>query len=138
MITSKSVGAHSPRLILITPPPVDTHKLLALANAAGMSSPGRTAEHTKLYADACREVGTELGIAVLDLWGIMMEKLGWVEGDLLPGSLDLPQNATLKEFLHDGKQPSGEPKSKPLICCRAAFQPCSIQDLVPGADKADL
>ncbi len=62
----------------------------------------RTAEHTKKYADACREVGNEVGVAVLDLWSVFMAAAGWKEGEPLPGSRTIEQNPVLRDWLHDG------------------------------------
>lgn len=62
----------------------------------------RTAEHTKLYADACREIGKELGVPVLDLWSIFMAEAGWREGEPLSGSIKSERNKVLGELLHDG------------------------------------
>lgn len=65
----------------------------------------RTAETTKAYADAAREVGEELaGVEVLDLWTVFMERAGWREGQVgpLPGSTNGEENKVLKELLCDG------------------------------------
>ena len=88
------VGRQKPRLILITPPPFDEHQW-----GDGI----RTAEHTKKYADACRQVGEELGVVVLDLWSVFMEKAGWRPGQPLPGSKAAERNKVLGELLHDGR-----------------------------------
>lgn len=97
------VLAQSPRLILVTPPPVDEHQFEADPSATrDPNGRGRSAAHTKLYADACREVGKKLDVAVLDLWSIIMEKAGNKEGAPLPGSLEIEQNGILKELLYDG------------------------------------
>lgn len=62
----------------------------------------RTAEHTKRYADACREVGAEVGVVVLDLWSIFMATAGWKGGEPLPGSKKAERNSVLGELLGDG------------------------------------
>ena len=99
-----SVAAHNPRLILITPPPINEYKLEESDLVKGLTDPRRTAEHTKKYADACREVAKELGVAVLDIWSIMMAKAGWREGQPLPGSKDVERNEVLEGMLIDGEQ----------------------------------
>ena len=68
----------------------------------GYQEKTRTAEHTKKYADACREVGHELDVAVLDLWTAMMTRAGWKAGQGLEGSKALPENPILKDMLRDG------------------------------------
>jgi len=74
LITHETIEAHQPRIILITPGPVDEYQFFARQ---------RTAEHTKLYADACREIGKELGVPVLDLWSVFMAEAGWRKGEPL-------------------------------------------------------
>lgn len=77
----------------------------------GIEFETRTAENTKKYADTARAVGEELGLVVLDLWKVFMERAGWKgegegegkgEGKLLPGAKDGPTNQVLGEFLVDG------------------------------------
>jgi hypothetical protein len=62
----------------------------------------RTASNTKLYADACREVGAELGVTVVDIWTAFMTSVGWEEGKPLDGSKDVPRNPDLENLLSDG------------------------------------
>ncbi|MCJ1368943.1 hypothetical protein MMC20_000150 [Loxospora ochrophaea] len=87
------VVAQEPRIILITPPPVDEHQFQDVT---------RTAEHTKKYADACRQVASDLGVVVLDLWYAVMSRAGWKEGEDLPGSQKASKSEFLGELLHDG------------------------------------
>ncbi|EXJ69280.1 uncharacterized protein A1O5_07316 [Cladophialophora psammophila CBS 110553] len=95
IITSPGVELHQTKCLLITPPPVDEWQL---------GSTERTAEHTATYASACREVGKEMSIPVLDLWTIFMSKAGWKEGSTgaLVGSKDAPRNEVLGKLLNDG------------------------------------
>ena len=68
IVQHPSVTTQNPRLILITPPPINEYKLEESDFVKkGVTVPQRTAEHTKKYADACREVGKELGVAILDI-----------------------------------------------------------------------
>ena len=97
-----SITAHQPRLILVTPPPIDEALHEASGLAKGFREPRRTAEHTKLYANACREVGAELQIAVLDLWSIFAELAGWRGGLPLVGSKTVASNDLLVALLRDG------------------------------------
>jgi hypothetical protein len=103
IISHPSVKAHSPRIILVTPPPVDEHQFLVEARLNGREDFGRTADQTKAYADACREVGNRQNVAVLDLWAVIMEKAGWNgEGPLL-GRVGFEQSPVLKDLLADGE-----------------------------------
>jgi len=72
IIKDPSVTAQSPRLILVTPTPVDEYQLDATESLKGYARPSRTAEHTRKYAVKCKEVGDELGLTVLDLWSIFV------------------------------------------------------------------
>lgn len=98
----KTITIQQPRMILITPPPVDEYRLEEPAPSNGVPERQRTAEHTKQYADACHEVGAELGVVVLDLWSTFMAEAGWKEGDPLPGSKKTERNSVLGELLRDG------------------------------------
>lgn len=116
------VSRQEPHLILITPPPFDEHQW-----GDGI----RTAEHTKTYADACRQVGKELGIVVLDLWSVFMERAGWKPGQPLAGSKAAERNKVLGELLSDGRLFR---ICHALLCLtnsnRVALQSDWIQDLV--------
>ena len=97
-----SVVAQNPRLILLTPPPVNEYQLEEADLVKGNKDPLRSAEHTKEYADACRQVGAEAGVVVLDVWSIFMAKAGWKEGEPLIGSKKLARNEVLEKLLVDG------------------------------------
>lgn len=88
---------------MITPPPIEEALLKAHLLKIGIDFETRTAEKTKVYADAARAIGEELGLEVLDLWSIFMERAGWKEGQPLPGSKEVPGNQVLQELLCDGK-----------------------------------
>lgn len=97
-----SVVAQKPRLILLTPPPVNEYQLEEADLVKGNKDPLRSAEHTKEYADACRQVGAEVEVVVLDIWSIFMAKAGWREGEPLIGSKKLARNEVLEKLLVDG------------------------------------
>ncbi|KAL8689932.1 MAG: hypothetical protein Q9218_004510 [Villophora microphyllina] len=103
IILHPTVVAQKPYLILVTPPPVDEYSLEISDAAKGVIGTRRTAEHTKLYADACKDVGESLSLVVLDLWSIFMKAAGYVPGKPLPGSKKADKNATLHQLLSDGK-----------------------------------
>lgn len=102
ILTHGTVTMHGPRIILITPPPVNEYLLEKPTAEDPVRERMRTAEHTKKYADACREVGKELGVVVLDLWSIFMTEAGWKDGEPLVGSKTVEPNEILEELLHDG------------------------------------
>jgi hypothetical protein len=71
----------------------------------------RKAGDAKEYARIVKEVGKESGVSVLDVWGVFMERAGWKDGDMLPGSLELGMSEVLGELLDDGKLSYLIPKS---------------------------
>ncbi|EGE81965.2 GDSL Lipase/Acylhydrolase [Blastomyces dermatitidis ATCC 18188] len=62
----------------------------------------RKASRTKQYADACREVGKKLNVPVADIWTAFMTVAGWVDGQPLAGSREVPVNERLQALLSDG------------------------------------
>ncbi|KAF4314343.1 putative gdsl lipase acylhydrolase family protein [Botryosphaeria dothidea] len=100
--THPLVRAHGPRLVIITPPPVNEYKMEVVDIAKGHDGLQRTAEHTKKYANAARKVGEELKIPVLDLWTIFMTRAGWAAGEPLPGCRGVDRNALIEELMYDG------------------------------------
>ncbi|RJE18371.1 hypothetical protein PHISCL_09291 [Aspergillus sclerotialis] len=92
----------NPRILLITPPPINEYQLEGFDESKGEVHPTRTAKYTKLYAEAVREVGSELKVPVADVWTAFMKAAGWEEGKELPGSRDLPNSDVLQELLTDG------------------------------------
>ncbi|CAF9917388.1 hypothetical protein IMSHALPRED_003557 [Imshaugia aleurites] len=97
-----SVIAQNPRLILLTPPPINEYQLEEVDLVQGFKDPRRSAEHTQEYADACRQVGADVGVTVLDVWSIFMAKAGWKEGEALIGSKKVARNEVLERLLVDG------------------------------------
>lgn len=102
LLTHPVVEAHKPRLILITPPPVEERRLEHRVKSQGYTKLNRSNERTKQYADASREVANEMNIACLDLWSAFMAKAGWKDGQPLCGAIDLPENVVLRGLIHDG------------------------------------
>ncbi|KAF5566336.1 GDSL lipase acylhydrolase family [Fusarium napiforme] len=63
IINHEHVKAHSPKILLVTPPPVDEDKLTSLGNEP------RTVAHSALYAEAVRQVSREHPeVILIDLW----------------------------------------------------------------------
>lgn len=106
IIAHPSVTAHEPRLLLITPAPINEYQTNPLGLLKGYATPQRTAENTKSYADTCREVGQTLGIPVVDLWTAFMEAAGWHAGQPLTGSKSAVNSEVLQSLLADGKLPA--------------------------------
>ena len=98
-----AVTAHEPRLLLLTPPPIDEYQIDPIDLLKGYTTPQRAAQNTKHYADASREVGESLGIPVVDLWTAFMIAAGWQEGQPLTGSKQAARSDVLENLLVDGK-----------------------------------
>lgn len=65
----------------------------------------RQASDAAEYAKATVEVGREMGVQVLDVWGLFMGLAGWKEGDgegVMPGSKEAERSQVLGELLCDG------------------------------------
>ena len=104
MITHPAVKAHSPKIILITPPPFEESMLEELMRCMGGRGETRKAKDAAEYAETIRQVGKEMNLPVLDVWTMFMEKVGWEFGDgFLPGSKELGKNKALERLLLDGK-----------------------------------
>ncbi|KAI4118403.1 MAG: hypothetical protein LQ345_001516 [Seirophora villosa] len=102
IIRHPSVQAQSPRLILVTPPPVNEYACEESDAAKGIVGTRRTAEHTMAYADACQRVGQDLGVPVIDLWDWCIRIAKYEPGHPLPGSKRVERNGYLDEVLADG------------------------------------
>jgi isoamyl acetate esterase len=102
IISYPQAKGQSPHIVLITPPPICEHILEELDNAAGAAL-RRRATMAKSYADAVRQLGSDLHIPVLDMWSLFMAKAGWKEGEPLPGSRDVPKSQVLAELMYDGR-----------------------------------
>ncbi|KAE9979595.1 hypothetical protein EG328_000762 [Venturia inaequalis] len=98
-----NLSGHNARMILITNPPVIEEMQYAIDKAKGYPL-RRTAENTKKYAEAIREVGKDLGVPVVDLWSAIMLEAGWnptFQGPI-PGCMDAPRSDVLTKYLIDG------------------------------------
>lgn len=76
-------------IVLITPPPVDERLTVEADSAKHLKLEGvvrRKAVVTAQYARCVREVAREKGIALVDIWGVMMEKAGYRDASLRTGS----------------------------------------------------
>jgi len=139
IIRHPRVAAHNPRVILITPPPIDEHSM-AVANPGQKLE--RVAATTKAYADAVCEVGEKLHVPVVNLWNVFMARTGWTAdawktGDHLPGSTSLAQHDALVELLSDGMLLVRFPVIR-LTASRAAFQPHSVQSPLQGSHQGHI
>ncbi|KAF2240448.1 SGNH hydrolase [Trematosphaeria pertusa] len=102
LLTHPAIQAHKPRLLLVTPPPIEERRLEHRVRSQGYSKLNRSNVVTKQYAEASREVAGDMGVACVDLWTAFMSRTGWQPGDPLYGSQDLPENDAIRSLIHDG------------------------------------
>ncbi|PQE09327.1 GDSL Lipase Acylhydrolase family protein [Rutstroemia sp. NJR-2017a BVV2] len=76
IITYPLVKAHNPRIILVTPAPVDEATCRETNAEWGNSDDPRRVKDTLAYRDMVLQVGSELGHPVVDLWSAMMKVCG--------------------------------------------------------------
>lgn len=118
IITHPHITAHSPSILLVTPPPLDQTKLFELDLANGHKSHTRTAKRSALFSQAARDVAAKVpGTILVDLQKVLMEKavsmtegLGekdWEDGKPLLGHPGHPRGG-LEKLLPDGLHLSGE------------------------------
>lgn len=97
MIASERVKSHHTNVILITPAPVEEYRLVDGDNRA-MS--------VARYAQAVRELGSELEVPVFDLWAILMARAGWdvarEPSKTMPGCKAVLPSQILGKFFYDG------------------------------------
>lgn len=87
----------------MTPPPIDEYQQEIADQAKGFDPGRRLAENTRMYAQACREVGSELNIPIVDIWESFLHYAGWKESqENLTGSRKIPINEILQSLFSDG------------------------------------
>ncbi|KAJ5591504.1 uncharacterized protein N7459_001873 [Penicillium hispanicum] len=102
IVQHPATRAQKPRIILLTPPPVNEYQLESFDQDKKVAHPSRTAVLAQTYAKAAREVAAELNIPVADIWTAFMTSTGWKEGEPLVGSRDLPNSEDFSSLFTDG------------------------------------
>ncbi|KAF7863038.1 hypothetical protein EAF04_007121 [Stromatinia cepivora] len=111
IISHPLIQAHAPRIILVTPAPVDEATCRVTNGEWGNSDEPRRVKDTREYRDAVRRIGEEEGLGVVDLWSAFMGACGWKEGDdpaIMPGLEENGRDSNLTKLLYDGLHFSGE------------------------------
>ncbi|KAL6908808.1 GDSL Lipase/Acylhydrolase family protein [Trichoderma evansii] len=108
------VRSHNPKILLVTPPPVDEIKLQWVDVAQGHPGAVRSSAISASYAEKVREVARENpGVVLIDLWqAIMGEAISMSPEDYQPGGhwLGSPENGKqggLDKLLPDGLHMGG-------------------------------
>ncbi|KAK9828721.1 hypothetical protein WJX72_001713 [[Myrmecia] bisecta] len=91
-------------ILLITPPPVsDQGRVKYNCELQGVTEvtqiPERTNAFTGQYAEACKSLASELGLPVLDLWGLMQQERDW-EAELFWDGLHFTSKGNAVVYKH--------------------------------------
>lgn len=103
IINHPLVKAQSPRIILLTNPPVEETVMIDINKENGSTDQIRRAKDARSYAQATMEVGKECHVPVLNVWSTFMEEAGWKGDGPLPGSEEQGKSEVLANLLHDGE-----------------------------------
>lgn len=107
LLTHPLIRIHRPKILLVTPPPVDERQC-EIKDAGNGLPLSRIAKVTAMYASVVREIGAELpqDIVVVDMWKAIMEEALKITcndtKDVLLGSKDIAQSDALVNLLPDG------------------------------------
>jgi lysophospholipase L1-like esterase len=114
IVTHPRITAHKPKILLVTPPPLDQIKVTGLNMATGHSQAIRTSANSAAYSEVARQVARENpGVVSIDLQKAIMEKaIELSPGDYQVGGpvLGCPENGksgALHELLPDGLHMAG-------------------------------
>jgi lysophospholipase L1-like esterase len=114
IITHPHITSHRPKVLLVTPPPLDEIRVKVLDMEKGFQSAKRQAKISAEYAEAARTVAGEVhGVVLIDLWAALMDAaLSKTPGfDASSGMLGDPatgERGYLEHLLPDGLHLSGE------------------------------
>lgn len=114
VITHENIKAHNPKILLITPPPLDEIQSSLIDIEHGHKEPVRKASVSAQYSETVRQVAAEVpGVVLVDLQKALMEKAISLTPDYDPsgpplGYLEGGKRGALEQLLPDGLHISGE------------------------------
>lgn len=115
IVNHPSIKAHGPKIILVTPPPLDEIKHETIDRSRGLEGPQREHAISAAYSEKAREVARENpGVVLVDLWQAIMDKaIDMTPADYEYGGpwLGSPENGKsggLDTLLPDGLHLSGD------------------------------
>ncbi|KAI8306316.1 hypothetical protein K4K61_004606 [Colletotrichum sp. SAR11_59] len=115
IVTHPNITAHKPKILLVTPPPIDEIRITELDLPWGHPKPTRTAKISAEYTQAARDVAAEVpGVTLIDLWAALHDYAGRKtpglvkDGGPLLGTPELGKRGGLAALLPDGLHMSGE------------------------------
>ncbi len=114
IITHPSIAAHSPTILLVTPPPLNEVALQVDDASKGYPNPTRRQIVTAQYAQVVRDIAKEFNdkdVVLIDFWDAMMKvgaslTPGFVEGGALLGTSGLKESEGLHQLLKDALHPT--------------------------------
>lgn len=113
IITDERIRAHSPKILLVTPPPLDEIHHTALSIEGGHREGTRQAAVSASYSEMARMVASEVeGVVLIDLQKAIMDKAIAMTPGFDPASgppLGYPgsQRGALEQLVPDGLHMSG-------------------------------
>lgn len=114
IVTHPRITAHKPKILLVTPPPLDEIKVKVLNMAAGHSQAVRTSANSAAYSEVARQVARENpGVISIDLQKAIMDKAielspgDYQVGGSVLGSPENGKSGALNELLPDGLHMGG-------------------------------
>jgi lysophospholipase L1-like esterase len=114
IINHPHVQAHKPKILIVTPPPLDEIKATKIDLEKGFPQCTRTSATSASYSEQARQVAKENGAVVIDLWkGLMDKAIEMAPNDYQSGGpwLGSPENGKqggLDTLLPDGLHMNGD------------------------------
>ena len=114
IVTHPIFTAHKPKILLVTPPPLDQIRVTQRDLENGHPEAQRHSAISAAYSEKVREVAREVpGVVLVDLWQAVMDEAvamtpGFVAGGPVLGSPECGQQGGLAELLPDGLHMSGQ------------------------------
>ncbi|KAI1822940.1 SGNH hydrolase [Xylaria intraflava] len=114
IITHEHIRAHNPKVLLVTPPPLDEIKSFAMDLASGHKEAVRKAAVSAQYSETARQVAAEVaGVVLVDLQKALMQKAIDMTPDFDPSGppLGYPEGGkrgALEQLLPDGLHMNGD------------------------------
>ncbi|OTA99177.1 hypothetical protein M426DRAFT_325373 [Hypoxylon sp. CI-4A] len=112
IVTHEHIKAHNPKILLITPPPIDEIRITVLDLAVGHTQATRQAAVSAAYSETARKVAAETGVVLIDLQKALLDKAisSTPDFDASGPPLGHPggKRGALEQLLPDGLHMSGE------------------------------
>jgi lysophospholipase L1-like esterase len=114
IVTHDLIKTHNPKILLVTPPPLDEIRLTELDLAKGHKTATRKASVSAAYSETAREVASEVpGVILIDLHRAILDKAISLSTDFDPsgpplGYAEGGKRGALEQLVPDGLHLSGQ------------------------------